>query len=449
LTHTDGLSSPADIPFVRECAYPPRPGNAARALIDGEPAFRRICAAIAAARHSVWATVAFVTPDFQMPDGQGDLFGVLDRAVARGVDVRVVFWRPNPETSRFEPRTFWGSADQLRGLSERGSRIGIRWDRAHGSFCQHQKSWLIDAGEASEIAFIGGINLNPRSVVAPGHAGGAHQNHDAYVELAGPSARDVHHNFVQRWNEASERDLEDGSWGEGGLRDLAPPSGIPATRGPSTVQIQRTLHAKRYGGGERSIFEQYRLAIDAARRTIYLENQAFEVAEIVAALRGALERGVEVVFLAPAEPEAGPAVALTPERRSFLDARAALSGFASFTLAGIAGPDAQGQRQDVYVHAKLMLVDDAWATIGSCNLHAYSLFGSTEMNASIWDPEFVRALRCELFTEHLGTDTAHLDDLAALRLFRLTAAENRARRTAGEGDWQGLAFTLDPATYGR
>lgn len=36
-----------------------------------------------------------------------------------------------------------------------------------------------------------------------------------------------------------------------------------------------------------------------------------------------------------------------------------------------------------------MLVDDAWATIGSCNLHSSSLFGKIEMNASL-DPEVVR-----------------------------------------------------------
>jgi cardiolipin synthase A/B len=32
-----------------------------------------------------------------MPDGGGSFFDVLDRAVARGLDVRVIFWRPNCE----------------------------------------------------------------------------------------------------------------------------------------------------------------------------------------------------------------------------------------------------------------------------------------------------------------------------------------------------------------
>ena len=432
------------LPFVERCSYPVRDGNAVRALIDGKPAFRRICAAIEAARRSVWATVAFITPDFQMPDGQGDLFDVLDRAVVRGLDVRVVFWRPNPETRQFEPRTFWGSADHRRMLAERGSRVRIRWDRAHGANCQHQKSWLIDAGETTEVAFVGGMNLNPRAVVAPGHVG-EHHHHDAYVELAGLSASDVHHNFAQRWNGASERDLEGGAWGCDGDDDLALPARTSAPRGASKVQVQRTLHASRYANdGETSIFEQYRLAIGAARRTIYIENQSVETPEIVADLRAALDRGVEIVLLTPAEPEAA---IERPERQALLETRAALSGYDSFTLAGIAGVDANGERQNVYVHAKLMLVDDAWATVGSGNLHAYSLFGSTEMNVSIWDEAFVRALRCELFAEHLGIDTAHLDDLAALRVYRRIAGENRCKRQAGEDCWQGLAFELSAATW--
>ena len=91
-----------DIPHPIIGSYPVRTGNAVRPLVDGPPAFRGIGEVIDRARHSVWLTVAFYTPDFRMPDGRGSLFDVLDRAVARGLDVRVIFWRPNPECP-------WGS----------------------------------------------------------------------------------------------------------------------------------------------------------------------------------------------------------------------------------------------------------------------------------------------------------------------------------------------------
>lgn len=104
-------------------------------------------------------------------------------------------------------------------------------------------------------------------------------------------------------------------------------------------------------------------------------------------------------------------------------------------LVGIASLNTQGRRHDIYVHAKVMLVDDEWATIGSCNLYASSLSGHTEMNTSVRNDAVVRALRYELSAGHLGQDTAHLDARAALQLYQSIARENRRRRDAGDPLW--------------
>ena len=376
--------------FVPSSSYPMRAGNRVQPLVDGEPAFRRICESIEAAQHSVWVTVAFLWQEFQMPDGRGSFFDVLDRAAARGLDVRVIFWRPGDELSHYRTNAFWGSPAHRGQLQARDSGVLVRWDRSHCGLCQHQKSWLVDAGHETATGFVGGINLNPHSVVAPGHRGEGH-NHDVYVEIAGPSATDIQHNFVQRWNDASERTRSDGIWGAGADADLPYVFSAPSPQGPSVVQIQRTIPAGRYssghpspeGGridiaaGERSIFDQYRSAIAAARRSIYIENLCLEVAEIVSCLREALARGVEVVLLLPGEPEAAVRAASSdPQRRALVTARAALGAYSNFTLAGLAGIGDDGERKYVYVHSKLMLVDDEWATIGSCNFHAASLFGN-------------------------------------------------------------------------
>ena len=46
---------------------------------------------------------------------------------------------------------------------------------------------------------------------------------------------------------------------------------------------------------------------------------------------------------------------------------------------GTIGPP--GRRHPrVYVHAKIAVVDDAWLTVGSANLHEHSLFNDTEVN---------------------------------------------------------------------
>lgn len=46
------------VPFITTGAYPTRSGNQIQPWIDGELAFRRICAAIAAAEQNVWVSRA-------------------------------------------------------------------------------------------------------------------------------------------------------------------------------------------------------------------------------------------------------------------------------------------------------------------------------------------------------------------------------------------------------
>ena len=236
------------IPFCEATSYPLRGGNRIRPLVDGEPAFRRIAEAVEAARASVWVTIAFWEPGFRMPDGRGCLFDVLDRATERGIDVRVLFWRSPELEARDRNAHFPGNQEQRAWLSERGSRFLARWDRLPGELCHHQKSWLIDAGAPGELAFVGGINLNRASTVSPGHAPREDGNtHDVYVEVQGPAATDVHHNFVQRWTEASERGLADGAWPDAIAADDLPfPSSLSPEVGDVPVQITRTVRRERY-----------------------------------------------------------------------------------------------------------------------------------------------------------------------------------------------------------
>ena len=91
-----------------------------------------------------------------------------------------------------------------------------------------------------------------------------------------------------------------------------------------------------------------------------------------------------------------------------------------------------------------MLVDGEWGTVGSCNLHRYSLFGNSEMNVAFWDQETARALLSELLYEHLDRDISGLDERAALQLFSKIARNNRQLFENGDSRWQGLAFSLLP-----
>lgn len=415
-----------NIPPVESSPFPTRPGNVVRPLIDGLAAFQRICEAVESARHSIFVTIAFIHPDFLMPDGRGSLFDVLDRAALRGIDVRALFWRTNAESAAHEETTFGGRPAQLKMLAARASGFGIRWDCAPGGYCHHQKSWVVDAGHPTETAFVGGMNLNPDHLVRPGHDDSPEGAHDVYLELIGPAGADVHHNFVERWNGASERRLAGGTWGAAGGLDLQYPThesdvtGAGA-RGTSTVQIQRTMPAKR----EHTIRTQYLQAIDAAQRTIYIENQALEDPAIIARLEATLQRGVTVIALLPA----GPQPALAP-----------LCAHRLFTLVSLAARQADGARSDIHIHAKLMLVDDEFAIVGSCNLRTRSLLHHTELNASVYDPSVVRRLRHELFVEHLMMDTEPFEDEEAMRLFAETAHENARKHDAWQGNVRAVAI---------
>ena len=128
------------VPVIVSGAYPAQPGNLVRPLVNGVPAFRRIAEAIAFARHSIWLNVAFYAYDFRFRDGAGTMFDLLDRTAVRGLDVRMLFWRPNLQSTGYG-RTFPGSQADLDLLCARGSRFSIRWDQAHAPFCQHPKSW--------------------------------------------------------------------------------------------------------------------------------------------------------------------------------------------------------------------------------------------------------------------------------------------------------------------
>ena len=197
-----------------------------------------------------------------MPDERGTVFEVLAAAARRGIDLRLLVWRPEPEMFGLG-KVFPGSAANHAWLTERDSPLRIRWDRAAPGFAQHQKCWLVDAGQPGEIAFVGGINLTQATQNAPGHDGEG-QTHDVYVEIQGTAASDVYHTFAQRWNEASERDRADAEWdigeGDGDLgvltvrgnrdrhRHLALESGIVGMEGDSLDETVGWIHGQEAGG---------------------------------------------------------------------------------------------------------------------------------------------------------------------------------------------------------
>ena len=199
--------------------------------------------------------------------------------------------------------------------------------------------------------------------------------------------------------------------------------------------------------GEFSVLEQYLAALDAAQSSIYMEHQILLCPKLMLRLRSALERGIEVAVLVPriTMPEVVRARE-HPKGAPLFELLGSLGEFENFTFAAIVANREPGQYEDVYVHAKYASIDDAWTTVGSTNAMVRSFKGDTEMNASFWDAEISRALRCELLHEQLGEETEHLDGRVALRRYREIALANRDRYAQGE-PLQGQVLALDPAEW--
>ncbi len=467
--------------------YPPRDGNAITPWVDGVPFYARLLEVLRGAERSVWGAVSFVHRDFRFPDGTL-LWDAFDDCAARGVDVRLLFWR-NPRfstagpTDRPKRNVFHGLPEDLELLRRRGTRWRARWDDSLGDprHCHHQKLWLVDVGESGERAFVGGMTLGTSTVDDSRHRRPG-SRHDVFCELRGPAAIDVAHNFAQRWNEAAGDDATPPPWPDAASAGEFPlPSRVAAPAGDARVQITRTLapglyrrparhpgaSARSPAQGEEGIYHQYKAALESARRSVYIENQHPGELELLTRIDAALARGVTVVMTVPGQPlgaiRRARATAqrywddpgrdeVAPPRYAETFARLArLARHPRFTLAALAVNDERGGYREVYVHAKVCLIDDRWGTIGSANLVDISLCADhhSELNLAFWHQASARTLLRALVSEHAGlpaAELAALDDREVLDKFQETARENTSRRRRGLPT-RGHCYALDPRTY--
>lgn len=467
---------PAEVPASTpdEGPYPARPGNRVVPWIDGVPFYERLAAALRAARTRVWAVVSFIEPGFRFPDGTA-WWDILDACRARGLDVRVLFWR-NPRFFK-TAHVFLGGPEDRAMLAARRAAWAARWDSSElPDHCHHQKAFVVDAGEPDAIAFVGGMVLSHATLARPGHLRG-HEKHDAFLELHGPAVADAEHNFVQRWNLARQ-DPAAPPWPDGQLAGPLPlPARVPPACGPTLVQLARTLRPGAYPGttcapgaspfdssaGEATILAHYRRAFAAARRTIYIENQHPGEDSLLELLGHALQRGVRVAMLVPGDPmhaiyRAAAEVHALGDRANThrygptFRRLAALAAHPHFTLAALARSDPDATtggppwtHREIYTHAKLCVVDGAWATLGSANFVDLSLLPDhSELNASFWGRDTCLPLLARLVAEHTGCPVG--DDLDALDALADLARASRRSLLRG-GPVLGGCYALDPAAY--
>jgi phosphatidylserine/phosphatidylglycerophosphate/cardiolipin synthase-like enzyme len=196
------------------------------------------------------------------------------------------------------------------------------------------------------------------------------------------------------------------------------------------VQILRTYPYRRRGysfapSGERSIARAYRKALQRARHLVYLEDQYLWSPHVVGCFAEALaaQPGLRLIAVVPQFPITGlnqewrpTGSAAAPQllaRARSLDLLQRLGGerVAIYGVENHAGTP-------VYVHAKVCVIDDTWATVGSANINRRSWSYDTELSCAIISQvpggdSLARQLRLDLAREHLdraGGDDAGLRD---------------------------------------
>jgi phosphatidylserine/phosphatidylglycerophosphate/cardiolipin synthase-like enzyme len=400
---------------------PPRTGNDLEILVDGTEALSRIVEELRRAESHVHLTGWFFSPGFVLTrEPEHVVLRNFLAELAERVDVRVLAWAGAP-LPLFRPSR--ADVRRMRAALCGGSRVRCALDaRERPLHCHHEKTIVVD----DRVAFVGGIDLTDESgdrLDSSEHPARAQLGwHDATALVRGPAAADVAANFTMRWREVTGETL--------------PEPAAAEPRGDVEVQVVRTIPNSVYGAvprGDYRILESYVRALRSARRLIYLENQFLWSPEIVSILSEKLRRPpadeFRLLVVLPADPKSG-ADQSRGQVASLIEADDGNDRFLACTLyaRSPAGAD------QVYVHAKIGLVDDEWLTIGSANLNEHSLFNDTELNLVVRDPSVASATRLRLWSEHLELPAAELEGEPAALVdarWRAIAGEQLERREAG------------------
>lgn len=336
-------------------------GNRVRLLVDGPATFRAMFHDIDHARHHIHVET-FILQD----DAVGkNLVRHLVDAAGRGVDVRLMV-------------DAVGSLDLPDAFLDELSKAGIEVRKFHpidptedprlwrSNNRDHRKLLVVDG----RIGYTGGINFasvySRSSMSVPRDAKETNEAwRDTHVRVEGPAVRQFQRAFVAQWNldaPAAQR------------VDLAKVSPKVAPDGPMLVGAVTS------DGGDRQASAIYSVLIAAvahARQRVWITQAYFAPDQaFLEAIKAAAQRDVDVRLLLPGVSDAP------------LVVQASRATYGELLDAGVRIYERTGST----LHAKTMVVDSIWATVGSANFDYRSFVHNYEMNAIVVDGGFGKAM---------------------------------------------------------
>jgi phosphatidylserine/phosphatidylglycerophosphate/cardiolipin synthase-like enzyme len=231
--------------------------------------------------------------------------------------------------------------------------------------------------------------------------------HDVTSLVSGPAARAIGDLARERWESGEGEKLEPVTGVE-----LDWPEGVEPLFTDVDVAISRTR--PEHGGAEliHEIELLWLAAIAAAKRFVYIESQYFANRRVAEAMADRLQ-----------EPDGPEFVVVNPDTAQGWLSEKAMGVARAKLLAMLEKADRHGRfrlyvpvtegRQPIYVHAKVMVVDDRLLRIGSSNLNNRSMGLDTECDLSIEAvagapradeiAATIVGFRDRLLAEHLGS----------------------------------------------
>jgi len=329
--------------------------NEVHLLYCGADYFPALVAAIEAAQEEIY----FETYIFANDETGQRVMQALVAAAHRGVQVRMI--------------TDWfgtGSAQVARlhaQMLEQGveHRIFNPWFK-RGITRTHRKICVVD----QSVAFVGGININDdlvsdhnRAVIL------AAPRWDFAVQVHGPLVETIHLEAQAQWARL----------GKLGIlkrmvlfRDMR-----KVTRIAARSMVQAGFVVRDNLRNRRTIQRAYLQALGRARKSVLLANPYFAPGrKFRRALAAAAERGVEVTLLIGVG-------------EFWMQDAVAHSFYPKLLASGVRVVE----YRKTQLHAKVAVIDDDWATVGSSNVDGLSLFLNQEANVVIKDAGFARTLR--------------------------------------------------------
>lgn len=220
----------------------------------------------------------------------------------------------------------------------------------------HRRILVVDG----TVGFVGGVGI---ADVWTGDAEDAEHWRETHLRVEGPAVTDLLGGFVENWTEAT-----------GGLLSVAHVPEIPPLDNGVSLQVTRSTPI----GGPTALTQLFYAAIAGARHRLWMTTAYFAPDRAFQdALCAAARRGVDLRILVNGV-RVDKEVARQAGHRSFgelLEAGARIYEYDKTML-----------------HAKVLLVDDGWANIGSGNFDSRSFDLDLEINTAIYDPPLVKEL---------------------------------------------------------